>query len=474
MTTIRAGDATRQALLARKKDVLLEVPGGRRVTGGELETNIQKLAGYLAERDLAGKRIGLSYRNSIAAFEAFLAVERLGATRLPTDPDIPAAEAQAMFDACPVDAVLADREHAPGLTDPIIHDDTNVLAGSAWTDTPEVEPDSTYMYYPRQVASGQLIAVTVSYGNWLATMRINSELFQSGAYGAPFDSDAKLLTMQQLMHGTSFVASFPFLMMGLPQVILARFNAEDALKAIREHQITTTFAVPGMLTRLASALDADLGDLPLRHTLYGGAPLPLSELRRVIQTLGPSLVQLYGRIEAGWPLALLGQAEHQIIADGDDQLGSSCGKVIPQVELRLGPVDNQPEGYGELQTKNAMTSPAFTDPDGWCALGDIAYQSKSGYLFLHGRLDNMINSGSYHIYPRQVEEEIQKDEDVIAVRVRGESDPKWGQAVVAYVVPKPSADWDALIERLNTELPKSLARYKMPKAYHSCTTLPDS
>ena len=69
-------------------------------------------------------------------------------------------------------------------------------------------------------------------------------------------------------------------------------------------------------------------------------------------------------------------------------------------------VPGQPPGRGELCVRGDAVVAEYADPDGWCALGDIAWLDKAGYLYLGGRLDGMINTGSYHVYPREVEEAI--------------------------------------------------------------------
>lgn len=466
-----AGRTMRRALHNVGERPLLLDTGGRTRSGNALAEVTARLAGALAARGLAGERIGLQYRNSFAAFEAFLAVEWLGSTRVPVDPDVPATEAQAMFDAARVQAVLTDAEHAPGLSGTLVHDDEAPLADKPWTAEPRLAPDTPLVVYPRQVAGGELFGITTSYANWQAIMSINCQLYRDGWYGTPFDNDERLLTMQQIMHGTGMVASFPFLLMGLPQVVLPKFDAHAALTAIERFGVTGTFAVPGMLTRLADALGAPR-HLPLRHTLYGGAPMSLADLRHVAHIIGPSLVQLYGRFEAGWPLSVLGTDDHRAILEGDDEAGSTCGRPIPQIQIRLGPAPDHPTGYGELQTRNLMTAPDYTDPEGWCALGDLAHIDTRGYLHLAGRLDGMINTGSYHVYPRQVEEAIAADPGVLATRVKGESDPVWGQAVTAYLIPHPDSDWDTIVGRLRDTLPTKLARYKIPKQFHRCTELP--
>jgi acyl-CoA synthetase (AMP-forming)/AMP-acid ligase II len=238
------------------------------------------------------------------------------------------------------------------------------------------------------------------------------------------------------------------------------------LEAIRRHHVTATFAVPGMLTRLADLL-RDSGDdrpLPLRHTLYGGAPIGVEEIRRLLRTLGPSLIQLYGRFEAGWPLTVLGATEHQRVLHGEDGIGTSAGRAIPDIELALREVAGQP-GAREICTRNEMVSPDYADPDGWCALGDLATTDEDGYIYLAGRMDNMINTGSYHVYPGEVEEAIAAHPGVAQVRVLGEPDPVWGQAVTAYVVASHHAPPD-LVAHLHEQLGTRLARYKIPKRIH--------
>jgi acyl-coenzyme A synthetase/AMP-(fatty) acid ligase len=188
----------------------------------------------------------------------------------------------------------------------------------------------------------------------------------------PFGDDEVFLTVQQLMHGTGMVGSFPFLHMGLPQVVVPRFDAEAVLEAVSRHRVTATFTVPGMLTRLADAMrqTGEGGPLPLRHTLYGGAPIGIVEIRWLLRVLGPSLVQLYGRFEAGWPLAVLGPDDHAAILAGDDEVGSSCGRPVPGVEIGLRPLPGRSDGRGELRTRSGMVSREYSDPDGWCSLGD--------------------------------------------------------------------------------------------------------
>jgi acyl-CoA synthetase (AMP-forming)/AMP-acid ligase II len=185
------------------------------------------------------------------------------------------------------------------------------------------------------------------------------------------------------------------------------------------------------------------------------------DLSRATAILGPVLIQVYGRFEGGWPLAILSAADHQGLASGQSPHAGSCGRPIPQTELRIRSTPGHAPPWGELCVRNDMVVTDWADPGGWCGLGDLA-RLDDGYLYLGGRLDGMINTGSYHVYPREVEEAITALPHVRAALVRGEDDPTWGQAVTAYVVPAPGAP-DDLAHAIRQALKERLAAYKIPK-----------
>lgn len=472
---IVAGERSREAIHQAAERVLLIQPDGVRRTGHQLESRVCGLARALGNQGLGRSRVGLWFWNSAAAVEAHLAVEWIGGTRVPVDPGAPPAEAAAVFAAAKVDGVVVDGAHAPGApAGALVHDEDQPLAFPGRLEPTTVDPGTTHLLYPRMVAGGDFLSVPMSYANWIACMEVNSSLYRSGAYGPGFGDDECFLTTQQLMHGTGLMGTFPFLHMGLPQVILRSFDATVVAEAALRYGTTATFFVPGMLTRLSDVVsEAGLAVAPpLRRILYGGAPITEQDLRRAVETIGPVLVQVYGRFEGGWPLAVLGIDEHIAILHGDPSLAHSCGRPIPQTELRIRPVPGQPPGHGELCVRNTMVVNDAADPDGWSALGDLARLDSDGYLHLSGRLDGMINTGSYHVYPREVEDAITAVPAVKAALVRGEPDPVWGQAVTAYVVPGPEAG-DDLLEQVEQACHRRLARYKIPKHIHLLARLED-
>lgn len=467
-----AGAASRRAVFEASDRILVIGADGLRRTGSELYQRTTELALALKSHGLQGRRIGLWYWNAPAAIEAFLAVEWLGGTRVPVDPGAPAVEAKEVFEAAGVDGILTDKAHQAELSGAaLLHDDDEPLSAPGVLELIAVPPEATLMLYPRMVAQGTLMAVPLSYANWAAAMDVNMTLYRTDAYGPWLSESECFLTAQQIMHGTGLLGTFPFLYMALPQVLLRRFDASEAIEAMLQHGVTSTFFVPGMVSRLTdAAVQSGRLPAPLRRVLYGGAPADPAVLRRAIDLFGRVFIQVYGRFEGGWPLAILRAEDHLAHVGGEALLGRSCGRPIDQTEIRIRPIPSHPPGTGELCVRNGMVVRDRADPDGWCALGDIVRRDEDGYLYLGGRLDGMINTGAYHVYPREVEDAIAAVPGVREALVRGEADPVWGQAVTAYVVPAPDAA-ENLVATLRQALERRLARYKIPKRFHIVSSL---
>jgi acyl-CoA synthetase (AMP-forming)/AMP-acid ligase II len=440
---------------------VLRLAGGGSRTPRQLEERVDGLARALAAQRLTGRRIGLWYQNSCAVVEAHLAVERVGATRVPVDPAAAVSEAEAVFAAARVDAVLTDPAHA--LPNALVHSDDEPLVSAMPFEPPAIPGDRVLHLFPRSVEQGELRGVPITYGNWEARLQASAAIFRRGGYGPPLTDDDVFLTCQQLMHGTSIVGSFPFLRLGLSQVLLERFDAETALAAIDEHHVTTTFMVPGMVTRLVDAG----GTTALRRLLYGGAPFPRDELRRAIEVFGDALVQLYGHWAGAWPIAVLTGDDHLRILREDAPIAASCGRPVPEVEIQLRPIAGAAHDERELCVRGPTVVPDFADPDGWYGLGDIMRADDDGYLYWAGRIDGLINTGAYHVYPGEIEEALTTLPEIRVARVVGEPDPTWGEAVVAYVIGPPDGDAEAV----RAALCHRLAPYKIPKRIHFVDTL---
>lgn len=219
-----------------------------------------------------------------------------------------------------------------------------------------------------------------------------------------------------------------------------------------EHEVTYTALVPTMLLRL---LDAGVDLSRFRAILVGGAALP-DGLRRRAERAGASVVETYGLTESCGG----------VVYDGRPFEGTEI-RIDPRtrgIELR-GPTTMRsyrfhPEGSGH----------AFT-PDGWLRTNDAGEIDPDGRLRVHGRLDDLINSGGERIWPQEVEAALRDHPKVAEVAVAGRADPEWGQRVVAFVVPANPSDPPALQE-LRDHTATRLSRYKAPRELILLDTLP--
>ncbi len=474
--------ALRETLLAAGDRVLVSDLKGLHRSGAELAQRIDGVAGALAHGYRPRPKVGLWYRNSVSAIEAFLAVEWLGGTRIAVDPGASMAEAKAVFDAAGVDVVLADLAHSRLLTgECLVHDDAHALAGSSLTSIADYVADAPFMIYPRSVTAGRLFGVALSYRNWHATMRTNMALYRSGRYGAWDERTELYLSAQQIMHGTGFVGTFPFLTMGLPQIVVDAFDVDSVLDAIEQQQVTATMFVPAMLNGIVDALAHRPNAAgSLRHLLYGGGPVSTEQIQTAVCRLGTVLTQVYGRVEGGWPLSILDTADHAALMSQRPELSQSCGRPIDEVRVKLRPLPTQqfeqpssgelPE-WGELLVASDMTSGEFDDSNGWCSLGDVMRRDRDGYLYYVKRLDRMINTG-YHVYPDEIEAAIAQMTGISRVLVRGEPHEKWGEMVVAYIVADAGPASQRMIGELRSSLAQRLARYKIPREFRVVAELP--
>lgn len=460
--------ATRHGLVAAGQSTLVTDQHGREATGAELAAAVDRVAGALDVTD--GARVGIWMQNSVEAIEAFLAVEWVGATRVPVDPGAAPAEAARVFTAAGCSLVITDATRYGRLDGAdlptgcavVVHDRDDPLAGAALLPREDVPGDRALHLYPRAVAGDELLAVPITYAAWDWMIDLNADLYRDGTYGPPPQRPV-FLTVQQLMHGTSLLGTFSFLRRGWPQVIMERFDAALLVDLVARHDVTSTAVVTGMLPALVAACPSG-PPASLRQLLYGGAPIPVEQLRAAIAAFPDALVQGYGRLEGGWPIAVLDQHDHAAIAAGDDELATSFGRALPQVEIDLRPLpsaDLPSSAQQELRVRSPGISPSFADPDGWCGLGDLVTRDGRGYLHLVGRDDDMINTG-YHVYPAEIESVLRRVPGIVEASVFGVPDPVRGQRVAARVTIGVDQDEQAVRDAIEREVGHSLARYKHP------------
>lgn len=217
------------------------------------------------------------------------------------------------------------------------------------------------------------------------------------------------------------------------------------------------FGVPTMYSRLADA--RKLAALShLRLLVSGSAPLPIDLFTTIAEQAGQPPLERYGMTET---VMLTGNPLH-----GERRAGS-VGVAMPEVEIRLGEGD-----VVEVRGPNVFGGYLGVDPadifttDGWFPTGDIGRVDDDGYWHLVGRASDLIITGGYNVYPREIEEILRGEPGVHDVAVVGVPSREWGETVTAFIV------GEATVEAMREAAERSLAPYKRPKEYRFVDELP--
>ena len=257
------------------------------------------------------------------------------------------------------------------------------------------------------------------------------------------------------LHGT--------LLAGASAVLLPRFDVDAVLDAAGGHDASLFFGVPTMYHRLARS--ARVGELAgLRLCVSGSAPLPAELHRALAERGGQRVLERYGMTET-----LMNVSNPY---DGERRAGS-VGLPLPGAQLRL---SSGNEGEIQLRGPNIFagyweraqaTAESFSD--GWFCTGDLGRLDPDGYLRILGRSKELIISGGFNVYPREVEEVLLAHPAVAEVAVVGTPSDEWGEVVTAFVVP---AGARPPTESLLTFAGERLAPFKRPRLVHFVDTLP--
>jgi fatty-acyl-CoA synthase len=268
----------------------------------------------------------------------------------------------------------------------------------------------------------------------------------------------RFLAVAPISHvtGTNVV---PTLLRGGTVHLMARFDPEEMAQTIARERINAMMMVPTMVYGLLDHPRFDAFDLSsLQTLLYAGAPMSRQRLVEGIERIGPVFCQLYGQSECS-PITALRKQDHDL---SQPALLDACGFPLAGCEVRLLDEDHHevpPGQHGEICVRSpaamsgywrqpALTEQAFAG--GWLHTGDIARADDCGRLFIVDRKKDMIVSGGFNVYPREVEDALATDPAVSMGAVIGVPDPKWGEAVLAYVVLRAgkSATADELIRHV--------------------------
>jgi acyl-CoA synthetase (AMP-forming)/AMP-acid ligase II len=218
---------------------------------------------------------------------------------------------------------------------------------------------------------------------------------------------------------------------------------------VAKERPTLTLLVPTMIYAVLDHPALATTDLSsLQTVMYGASPMSPARMAEALERMGSVFCQLYGQTECAGLATALWRDEHDRT---DLHRLTSCGKPIPGVRVSIrdeagAPVPDDTPGEICVQGPSVMLGywkqPELTAAalsDGWLRTGDIAVRDADGYVYIVDRKKDMIVSGGFNIFPREVEDVLTAHPAVSNVAVIGVPDDKWGEAVKALVVRKPGA-----------------------------------
>jgi long-chain acyl-CoA synthetase len=262
---------------------------------------------------------------------------------------------------------------------------------------------------------------------------------------------------------------------GRRMVQLANFSPTDWMDLARKERITNAFVVPTMLARIIEALDDDdTGNLPeLRAISYGGGKMPLALIERAL-TLFPAtnFTNAYGLTETSSTVTVLGPDDHRAAAASDDpnvrRRLVSVGQALPTVEIEIRDDNGQVVGAGvsgEIYVRGEQVSGEYLskgsmlESDGFFPTRDGGSLDAEGYLFLEGRVDDVIVRGGENLSPGEIEDVLLTHDAVADAAVVGVPDEQWGEGVAAVIVLRAKGKADGeLAPELTPELTQELTQ----------------
>ena len=266
-------------------------------------------------------------------------------------------------------------------------------------------------------------------------------------------------------------------------VHLPAFTPEAWVEAAAREEITHAMLVPTMLGRVLDILEARGESLPrLRALSYGGGRMPTAVIERALRLLPHvDFVNAYGLTETSSTISVLSPGDHRrAIASDNPEVRrrlASVGRPLPGLELEIrGPAGEvlPADAVGEVHVRGEQVAGEYLDrkvidDDGWFATRDSGWLDADGYLFVEGRLDDVIVRGGENISPGEIEDVLRAHPQVADVAVIGAPDEQWGERVAAIIVPRDAAP---TADELSAWVRGRLRSTKTPETYEYRSELP--
>jgi acyl-CoA synthetase (AMP-forming)/AMP-acid ligase II len=471
------------------------VEGARRLSFAALGERSDRVATALLAAGLQpGERVALAIGNRLEFAELAAGLAKAGLVQVPINPRVTGREAAAVLDLAEVRAAVLDRDAVPTigpevaardlaavweLTEPddgggteVGADYEGVLARARAVDPCiEVADTDPFAVFATSGTTGRPKGVQVTHRGRVLTM-----LFTALEWG--IGPGQRTLGVAPVTHGAGFTFAFAAPTHGATAVLQRRFDPEQALGLVAAERVTSAFLVPTHLQLVRSLGDAALEAVDLsslRDVYVNAAPTPFALKRWVLDRLpGVALSEIYGSTEASVVTCL--RHADQLRKPG------SVGTPWFHTEVRLLGEDGQvvgPGEIGELYSRSPLlmsgylgdpeATAACTTPDGFVTAGDVARRDEEGYLSIVDRVTDLIVTGGFNVYPREVEDVLTTHPGVAGAAVAGVPDERSGESIAALVVAR---EGGVDVDDLRRHCRSHLAGFKVPRIVRVVDALP--
>ncbi|MFJ7726696.1 class I adenylate-forming enzyme family protein [Neobacillus sp. NPDC097160] len=467
----------------------------------EVHKNSNRLANALFKLGLEkGDRISFLLANSIHSVEIDFAMLKSGLVRVPLNTRLSEEEQFHMIAETDSKAILFTEEFADRvarlrgrLSDVSLFCQVDGTVKYDWvipifdemktvTDEDPTVPLSEEDYATLQYTSG-------------TTGKLKAAIHTQGSWAAMATNILSTLTIEKgdiMMHAAplthaSGILVLPHWIRGAANAILPTFHPQEFLQTVEMLKPTTLNLVPTMIVMLLSHPEVEKYSFDsVRSLIYGASPMPREALKRGLELWGPKFIQYFGQTEVPLILSILPVEDHVLALENPDHYDKllSCGRPTITTEVKIVDEDGLevPQGeIGEIVVSSSQAMAGYWKEEAltaetmkgkWVYTRDMGYINQDGYLYLVDRKSDMIISGGFNIYPREVEEVLYQHPAVLEAAVVGVPDATWVESVKAFVVLKEghTTSDEEIIEHCKNHL----ASYKKPKHVEFIDSLPKS
>jgi acyl-CoA synthetase (AMP-forming)/AMP-acid ligase II len=468
---MQIGDLIHRAAVFYGDDVAL-VDHRRQMSFRELDAATDRVGhGLLAAGLQPGDRVAVLLPQTIESVVAYYALAKAGLARVPLNARETRADHEYKIADSGARCILREAEDGPGAEIAIGLDALRRLEQTVHGAPCRVErdPEGLFRLAYTGGTTGKPKAVVLT---------TRGELAEIAHFFVDVLPDLRrgdtMLHAAPVTHGSGAFL-LPHLMRGARNIILPRFDPGEFLAVAEREHATATFLVPTMISMLLDQPGAAQRKLALRRLVYGAAPIAPAVLERGLAALGQVFVQIYGQAEAPMCITCLQPEDHDRLA--------SAGRPYTFVEARVGDEDGRPLPAGEVGEvlargahvmkeywqKPEETAKKFT-VDGWLRTGDVGRFDADGFLYLVDRKNDLIISGGFNVYPREVEDALLAHPLVAEAAVIGIPDERWGDRVHAVV----SVRGAVTEEQIMQFCAERLAGFKRPRGITIWADIPKS